>query len=1425
MTMDVPENLLAGTPWPGVTLVQVTLVSALGVAGWAAARRGGPALRGAVVLAALVGLLAVPALARVAPVWLPLPALAHEEAPPDPPEPLAGFRLPTPLPAEAPILPAVVVEPPVKLPPMIEEPLDPFEEFLLAEMAEQAAVPVVVPQAEAAPPAVEPAEPRRARPSAASILVTVWAVGAVLFLARALVCLGLLYRSAWRARPVPEAEWAACLAAGDDRPRVAVRETDSIGSPLTLGLVRSVILLPAGWRDWSADQLRLVLAHEMAHVRRRDFAAGLVAELAVCACWFHPVVRWLAGRLRLEQEYAADARAAVVAGDAMTYVRCLARLALEQGTGRGTLAPAFWRRRPEILRRIDMLRRNRDGLTRRVGWGAAGAVVVLAGAACVAVAGVGPLRAIAEIPEAIGAAITDTVPVAVTEDRAPVAAAAGGGDMNGDPLPAGAIARLGTTRWRQSANITFLAYGPGDKTLVTAAQDGTVRLWDVATGQEVRRFARPAPAARPQPQPARPGALPGLPGVPAAPAPTVAAPVQRNTVEAQRVVEKARAEAVAAAAQATAAKALLDAAKPGDDAETAKRKLQAAQAAEQAARARAEAARAQLELQLRQQALGGNAATSTPVVAVSRDGKTVAVSGGTAVQLYDIETGSELSKVQGTAALVGLTFSPDGKTLAGRGADSGVTLWDVDSAKQLHAIKPPPRPMDNRGQAVVIRAGGNDPPGVTFTPDSKAVIVVTTEVKDQAVSSAVKFWSVDTGAEVRELKGPLGGTVSAVAVSPNGKTLVYVAGPTVRAFDTESGDALYESRLTIPAAALAFSPDGKRLAVAGRNRQARVLDAANGEELYTLGEAVANQVLGGGVAFVGSLPMNPEVRTLAFSADGKSVATAAGGTLRLWAAADGKERPLSPGHTAALAAVVVSPDGKTVVTWAADRMVGRWDAATGKLLGEFRVPTGTTVVALSPDGKTLARVAADNTIRIHDTNGGKELLQFKGAPRGASALVFSPDSSVLAERGTDGTIRLYDPAKGAEMRPLAAQAAAPQTTEFIAAAAAVQVRGGGGTASGLVFSPDSKLLASAGGGPQQVMAAPTPLGRAGRPSGAAISLYDVSTGKVIRKIDLTQAAVSFAFSPDGRALATENADGSVSLWEVASGKERSRLGGRPAPPAPQQALPPGVQVVRTVGGGGFAAEPAGPAALAFSPDGRTLVVRGADRSVRAWEVDGAKEVGQVKGHDGRIETVAFAANGKCVATGSADTTVLLWDAAALRKDMPERAAAELPDGMADALWADLASEDAGKALKGVLGLAADPRQAVPVLAERLKPATPIDPRKLEQWVADLESDKFAVRQEATASLVKGGEQVVPALQRVLAAQPTIETRKRVEALLDKLTGGVLSAEQLRVVRGVEVLERAGTAEAREVLRGLAAGAAGALPTREARAALDRLGGR
>jgi WD40 repeat protein/beta-lactamase regulating signal transducer with metallopeptidase domain len=1348
--MDAPVRL----PWAGVTLVQVTAVAALGLLAWAAARRRGPALRGAVVFAALAGLLAVPALATVAPVWLPLAGLAPPRPAPEPPPPPV---VPPPAPdVVAPRLVAVrpPADPPDMMPPGTEEMADPADEFVVFEDEEEPAAAAVPPAAEK--PSIEIEKAGRAGPSAASILVGVWLVGAVACLVRSLLGVVLLYRWARRAKPVPEADWAACLGAvGGDRPAVAVRESRAVGSPLTLGLFRPVILLPSGWRGWSAEQLRLVLAHELAHVRRGDFLAGLVAELAVCVCWFHPLVRWLAGRLRLEQEYAADAWAASAGGDAMAYARCLARLALEQGAGRRAPAPAFWRRRPEILRRIDMLRRNQDRPPLRLGRRTASAVAALAAAACVAVAGVGPRHPAADDPK--------------PNDPAPAADVKSAADPKGDPLPAGAVARLGTTRWRHGATITFVAFRPDGKTLVTAGQDGTVRLWDVATGKEIRRFARPGPSPD-RPAPVRPpalggGALPAVPAPPARPNP----------------------------------------AKPGDDAKA---------KAEAEVKAKLEAARAQLEaaaLQRRQGAGGVNGFA----VALSPDGKTLAVAGGAmVVQLYDVESGAEGRKLSGASTgTTALAFSPDGKALAGRAADGGTAVWDVESGAVRFRLRGPARPNDPQAQVVVLRGGGSSP-GLTFTPDGKAVVVVSAEVKDGALTSTVKFWDVTTGQEVRELKGPLG-NVSALAISPDGKVLVYTSGPTARAFDATMGDELYEFRLTGPPLGLVFSPDGKRLVVTGRNQQARVHDAATGKELYAVGDPVGPTLTGtASVAFIGSLPANAEVRTLAFSPDGKQVVTASGGTVRLWDAATGKEIPLADGHIGPLAAVVPSPDGKAVVTLGTDRTVRRWDAATGKPLGSLRLPPG--AAALSADGRTVV-VAADAVVRLLNTADGKEVTHFQVSARGAG-LAFSPDGKRLAERGADGVIRLYDTANG-EFIPFDAPAGGNNGLPPGVVLVAANGRVGVGTGTGMAFSPDGRLLAVSTAGPvARVRAAGVvPPSPRGRPSGG-ITLYDTAAGKAIRTIEAPVNVVSFAFSPDGRVLATENADETVTLWEVASGKERGRLG-RAATPEPAPNTTVTGALVRVTGTFPGAAEPAGPVTLSFAPDGRTLATRGPDKSVRVWDVDGGSELGQFKGHDGRVEAVAFTADGKSVVSGGGDTTVLVWDAAGMMKAVPTTTADLTDPGAA---WADLADPDAGKAARAVRQLAAAPRVSVPFLAGQVKPTQPIDPAKLAGWVADLEGEKYAVRQEAAANLLKAGEQAVPPLRKVLAGQPTIETRLRVEQLLDKLTGGVLTAEQLRVVRAVEALERAATPGAKELLRSLAGGAAGALPTREAQAALDRL---
>jgi WD domain, G-beta repeat len=244
--------------------------------------------------------------------------------------------------------------------------------------------------------------------------------------------------------------------------------------------------------------------------------------------------------------------------------------------------------------------------------------------------------------------------------------------------------------------------------------------------------------------------------------------------------------------------------------------------------------------------------------------------------------------------------------------------------------------------------------------------------------------------------------------------------------------------------------------------------------------------------------------------------------------------------------------------------------------------------------------------------------------------------------------------------------------------------------------------------------------------------------------------------------------------------------------------------------------------LAFSPDGTLLACKGAENSICVWEVAGSNEIGQFKGHDGAVATVAFTPDGKTLATGSSDTTVLLWNVAGLKR-APARPTVEYPPADLAALWADLISDDAGKAFDGILRLTQASKQTLPLLRERIKPAVPVDPKKVAKLIADLDSEDFDQRSAAAEELEKLGDLVVPALQRVLTGQPTLETRRRTEQLLARLTGGALTPEQIGLVRAVEILERTATTEARQQLDALARGAPGALATRHAQAVLSRLG--
>jgi tricorn protease-like protein len=465
------------------------------------------------------------------------------------------------------------------------------------------------------------------------------------------------------------------------------------------------------------------------------------------------------------------------------------------------------------------------------------------------------------------------------------------------------------------------------------------------------------------------------------------------------------------------------------------------------------------------------------------------------------------------------------------------------------------------------------------------------------------------------------------------------------------------------------------------------------------------------------------------------------------------------GTWAALYSVAFSPDGKLLASGSSDRTVRLWDVATGKEVRQFGKLTGQVFsVTFAPDGKGLAAAAVNDLIWVWEPSTGKQIVEIASA-LGRSNLLKSVAYS------PDGSLLAM--AGGNSMIRLREASTGNEVRSF---------GGPGGTINSITFSPDGKTLATVS-------------------HDRRIRLWEVATGKELHSIpEFGNIANCVRFSPDGKFLATGGTDGQTRLWDMA--REECKF-----------QIPAHVE---------------GVSSLAFSPDCRTLATGGADQVVRLWEVATGKERLALRGSRGLIHSVAFSPDGRMLASGNhGDATVLLWDITGLR-GQARGAAGPLPAREIETLWTGLGSNDAGKAYRAVWALAAANKQAVALLGERLRPQPKADQAQIDRLLGDLDSERFAVRDKAMQQLEKLGIQAQPALQRVLKGEPSLEVRRRVEELLDKLSGWVRAADVLQLVRGVEVLEKIGSPEAKDTLHRLAKQTEDTTLAENAREAIKRL---
>ncbi|WP_271254809.1 NACHT and WD repeat domain-containing protein [Pseudanabaena sp. Chao 1811] len=400
---------------------------------------------------------------------------------------------------------------------------------------------------------------------------------------------------------------------------------------------------------------------------------------------------------------------------------------------------------------------------------------------------------------------------------------------------------------------------------------------------------------------------------------------------------------------------------------------------------------------------------------------------------------------------------------------------------------------------------------------------------------------------------------------------------------------------------VAFSPDGKTIASGSYDKSIKLWNL-EGKELSTL------------------TGHSNWVRSVAFSPDGKTIASGSyDKSIKLWNL-EGKELRTLMGHSNGVLSVAFSPDGKTIVSGSSDNSIKLWNLE-GK---ELRTLTGHSnvvrSVAFSPDGKTIASGSYDKSIKLWNLE-GKELRTLTGHSNVIRSVAFSPDGKTIASGSSDNSIKLWN-LEGKELRTLTGHS--------------------NGVLS-VAFSPDGKTIASGS-------------------SDNSIKLWNLE-GKELRTfMGHSNGVWSIAFSPDGKTIVSGSSDKSIKLWNL-EGKELRTLMGhsnvvRSIAFSPVRAAFP-QEIGKTIVSGSsdksiklwnlegkelrtLMGHSNGVLSVAFSPDGKTIASGSSDKSIKLWNLEG-KELRTLMGHNNGIWSIAFSPDGKTIASGSSDNSIKLWN--------------------------------------------------------------------------------------------------------------------------------------------------------------------------------------
>lgn len=673
-------------------------------------------------------------------------------------------------------------------------------------------------------------------------------------------------------------------------------------------------------------------------------------------------------------------------------------------------------------------------------------------------------------------------------------------------------------------------------------------------------------------------------------------------------------------------------------------------------------------------------------VAVSPDGKLI-VSGEAnrpCVHLWDAATGEEIRRLATPpGGSMALTFSPDGQTLAAAASgtpsvdEARIFLWSLPSweLRVLSSGKPKasyPYPRDPRPHGFWLY-------GVDFSPDGKKILA-------GGERGETMMWDVATGAKTGEwVWHPE--CVTAVAFSPDGQKVASgdLKGNLCLAEPDSDREPLRISAAKRSLNALTFSADGRWVISGGTEEldfkrpqghqtsgSVKVWDAATGKLVRELGSAEKDTGVQG-------FAWSPDHRTLAAAYQDK--------TIRLWDPAAGRElqkiegRNDSPWGPCQMA---FTPDGTRLVSGGQGNVVAIWDVGSGQRL--FDKPDAHTgavnSLAFSSDGRTLVSGGSDRTVRFWDLPSGRQHLVLETGIW-QSPPVFSRDGRIMALRafGKRGA-SVQDPVPAeAEIR----EAASGKVLSSFSLVATLE------DLTRMALSPTGDVLA-VGYGETMMASGPAP-------EGHPVRLWNAKTGEKLGELPGHVGGVAaMSFAADGRSLVVVAGSGAIRVWDLASQTELQKIEtkedsvGSPTISADQRRIAwrtagfnvdlPGVKfrrkqvVIKSPAGGpdrvGTTTEPTilvwdlpqdghvqraadlqvhlleGSEGsfmhLALSADGKRLVAANLDRKIQVWDVETSKVVGEAAAPEsgGRIDALDLDPQGRTVAAGFEDGTILLW---------------------------------------------------------------------------------------------------------------------------------------------------------------------------------------